>query len=286
MAFTEKAGLPSPLPSPLRALAYKEFSDRLKSRWVAVITVCFTILTLVVLYFGSAASGVVSFRNMGATVASLTSLVVYFIPLLALTLGGGVIADERDRHTLDLYLSAPITPAEFILGKYIGLAVSLALPSLLGFSIPGLIILFKTGVGSFSSYMVFVINSVALGLVFLSISFLTSVMFYERSKVVGFTVLVWLFFTIIYDLGLVGVLIATKDALTPSALVVMLLLNPVDVYRILNFTTIGEYSVLMGLASVDVPGIIRPSVLWAVTVVWIVVPLLAGYYVFKKRYLS
>jgi Cu-processing system permease protein len=223
---------------------------------------------------------------MGATVASLTSLVVYFIPMLALTLGGGVIADERDRHTLDLYLSAPITAAEFIMGKYIGLAVSLAVPSLLGFSIPGLILLLKTGVGSFGSYMVFVINSVALGLVFLSISFLTSVMFYERSKVIGFTVLVWLFFTIVYDLGLVGVLIVTKGAMTPAMFVVMLLLNPVDVYRILNFTTIGEYSVLMGLASVDIPGFIRPSVLWAVTVMWIAAPLLASYHFFKKRYLQ
>ncbi|MBF0487450.1 MAG: ABC transporter permease subunit [Nitrospirae bacterium] len=282
MAFTERRGQPSPL----KALAYKEFSDRLKSRWVAVITLGFAILTIVVSYFGSAASGVVSFRTMAATVASLTSLVVYFIPMLALTLGGGVIADERDRHTLDLYLSAPITAAEFIAGKYIGLALSLAVPSLLGFSIPGVILLLKTGVGSMGSYMVFVVNSVALGLVFLSISFLTSVMFYERSKVVGFTVLVWLVFTIVYDLGLVGVLIATKGALTPGAFIVMLLFNPVDVYRILNFTTIGEYSVLMGLASVDIPGFIRPSVLWAVTVAWIAAPLLASYYFFKKRYMK
>ncbi|MBV6340207.1 ABC transporter permease [Candidatus Magnetobacterium casense] len=279
MAFTEHRGA-------LRAIAHKEFSDRLKNKWVAAITVGFTLLTIVVAYFGSAASGVVSFRNMGATVASLTSLVVYFIPMLALTLGGGVIADERDRHTLELYLSAPITAGEFILGKYIGLAVSLAVPSMLGFSIPGLILLFKTGVGSFGSYMVFVINSVALGMVFLSISFLTSVMFYERGKVIGFTVLVWLFFTIVYDLGLVGVLIVTKGTLTPAAFVVMLLLNPVDVYRVLNFTTIGEYSVLMGLASVDVPGFMRPSVLWAVTVLWIAAPLSASYYLFKKRYLA
>ncbi|WP_420264670.1 ABC transporter permease [Candidatus Magnetominusculus dajiuhuensis] len=282
MAFTERHGQPSPL----KALAYKEFSDRLKSRWVAAITLGFAVLTIVVSYFGSAASGVVSFRTMAATVASLTSLVVYFIPMLALTLGGGVIADERDRHTLDLYLSAPITAAEFIAGKYIGLALSLAVPSLLGFSIPGVILLLKTGVGSMGSYMVFVVNSVALGLVFLSISFLTSVMFYERSKVVGFTVLVWLVFTIVYDLGLVGVLIATKGALTPGAFIVMLLLNPVDVYRILNFTTIGEYSVLMGLASVDIPGFIRPSVLWAVTIAWIAAPLLASYYFFKKRYMK
>ncbi|MBF0459293.1 MAG: ABC transporter permease subunit [Nitrospirae bacterium] len=283
MAFTKE----TIVMSPVKAMAYKEFSDRLKSRWVAVITVGFTVLTVVVIYFGSAASGVVSFRNMGATVASLTSLVVYFIPMLALTLGGGVIADERDRHTLDLYLSSPITAAEFILGKYIGLAVSLALPLLLGFSIPGLLLLFKTGFfSSFGSYIVFVVNSVALGMVFLSISFLTSSMFYDRGKVVGFTVLVWLFFTIVYDLGLAGVLIATKGALSPGTFAVMLLLNPVDVYRILNFTTIGEYSVLMGLASVDVPGFIRPSVLWAVTIMWIAAPLLAAYYFFKKRYMA
>ncbi len=114
-----------------RAIAHKELSDKLKSKWVLVIASGFAAFTIVISYFGGATSGVAGFRSMDATIASLTSLVTYFIPILALTLGGGIIADERDKGTLELYLSSPISISEFIIGKFLGLAIALAISSLI-----------------------------------------------------------------------------------------------------------------------------------------------------------
>ena len=113
----------------------------------------------VIAYFGGATSGVAGFRNMEATVASLTSLVTYFIPILALTLGGGIIADEHDKGTLEIYLASPITPAEFITGKFLGLAVALSLAMVAGLGVSGLALIIGSGMKAFSSYLVFMMNS-------------------------------------------------------------------------------------------------------------------------------
>ena len=268
------------------AIAQKELSDKLKSKWVIVIGSGFALFTLVISYFGGASAGVTGFMSLDATIASLTSLVTYFIPILALTLGGGIIADEQEKGTLGIYLSSPISIGEFLMGKFSGLVIALVLSIVAGLGIAGAVLLWKTGWGSAGAYFIFVLNSVILGVTFLSASFLISVLFYERTKVIALTIFLWLFFTILYDLGLIGLLIITEGSVGTDVFSMLLMFNPVDIYRILNFISIGEFQVMIGLASVDFPAYIRPSMLWGISMIWIIAPLGISCYYFKKRYLE
>ena len=270
----------------MRAIARKELSDKLRSRWVLVIASGFAAFTIVIAYFGGASSGVAGFRSMDATIASLTSLVTYFIPILALTLGGGIIADERDKGTLDIYLSSPISVSEFIMGKFFGLAIALAISTLVGLGISGAVLLVQLGFSAIGSYIIFMLNSVILGLIFLSVSFLVSILFNERARVIAFTVFLWLFFAVLYDLGLVGLLIITKGTVGNEIFSALLMLNPVDIYRILNFLSIGELNVFLGLASVELPSYMKTSVLWGLSLLWVALPLIVSYHLFKKRCLA
>lgn len=269
----------------MKAVAQKELSDKLKSRWVVVIAAGFALFTVVISYFSGATSGVAGLRSMDATIASLTSLVTYFIPILALTLGGGIIADERDKGTLELYLSSPMSIGEFITGKFLGLAVALVLSTTAGLGIAGIIIIIKLGFSTVLTYLLFVLNSVFMGLIFLSVSFLVSVLFSDRARVIAFTIFLWLFFAVLYDLGLVGLLIITKGVVGNEVFSALLVLNPVDVYRVLNFLSIGELRVFLGLAAVELPGYMNTPALWVITLLWVVTPLYLSYYFFKKRYL-
>ncbi len=269
-----------------RAIAHKELADKLKSKWVLIIGAGFALLTVVISYYGGAPSGVVGFRALDATVASLTSLVTYFIPILALTLGGGMVADEQERGTLGIFLSSPISVAEFIAGKFTGLVLALLISTVAGLGIAGAVLFFRVGVEAVGTFLIFIANTAVLGIIFLSISFLVSVLFYERIKVIALTIFLWLFFTILYDLGLIGLLITTKGKVGTGLFSSLLLFNPVDIYRIMNFTSIGEFRVLIGLASVEFPPFMKLPVLWGISLVWIAAPLLASYYLFKRKYLA
>jgi Cu-processing system permease protein len=270
----------------MRAIAHKELTDKLKSKWVIVIGSGFALFTLVITYFGGAPAGVTGFMGIDASIASLTSLVTYFIPILALTLGGGIIADEQEKGTLGIFLASPISVGEFIIGKFAGLVIALVLSIVAGLGIAGAVIFFRAGIGVAGAYFVFIINSVVLGIIFLSVSFLISILFYERTKVIALTIFLWLLFTIIYDLALIGLLIITKGSVGTDVFSMLLMFNPVDIYRILNFISIGEFQVLIGLASVDFPPYIRASMLWGISMIWIIAPLVISYYYFKRRYLE
>lgn len=267
------------------AIARKELTDRLRTRWVIVIAAAFSVFTILIAYFGSAPAGIAGLRRIEATVASLTSLVTYFIPILALTLGGGMIIDERERGTLDLFLSSPISLSEFIAGKFSGLLISLTISTLGGLGLAGLVLILKAGLAASKSYIFFMFSSIILGLIFLSLSFLISVLFEERSRVIAFMIFIWLLLSVLYDLGLLGLLILTKGELSNTIFTALLLLNPVDIYRIMNFLSIGEFKVFIGLASVEFPGFFKIPILLLISMLWIIVPLIASHYLFKRRYL-
>lgn len=269
-----------------RAIVHKELSDKLKSKWVILIGSGFALFTLIISYFGGAPAGIAGFRALDATVASLTSLVTYFIPLLSLTLGGGIMADEKEKGTLEIYLSSPISIAEFIMGKFVGLLIALTLATVAGLGLAGILLVVRIGSEAVGTFLIFITNSVMLGAIFLSISFLISILFYERSKVIAITIFLWLFFTILYDLGLIGLLIVTKGKIGTAVFSALMLFNPVDVFRILNFISIGEFKILIGLSGVEFPRFMGVPLLVGISLLWVGVPLVVGYYSFKRKYLE
>ena len=105
----------------------------------------FTVFALVIAYFGSAQHGAVGFRGMELTIASLVSLVIYLVPLIALMLGYDAIVGERERGSLELLLSMPITRFELLLGKYLGTGRGAGLSTLAGFGLAGVLLSYQIG---------------------------------------------------------------------------------------------------------------------------------------------
>lgn len=78
-------------------IASKEFRDRIRNRWVLAVALVFAVFSLAIAYFGAAQQGAVGFRGIEVTIASLVSLVIYLVPLIALILGFDAIVGERER---------------------------------------------------------------------------------------------------------------------------------------------------------------------------------------------
>ena len=87
--------------APIFTIATKEFHDRMRNRWVLAVALVFTVFSLVIAYFGGAQQGTVGFRSIEFTIASLVSLVIYLIPLIALLLGFDAIVGVRSRASTD-----------------------------------------------------------------------------------------------------------------------------------------------------------------------------------------
>ncbi len=268
--------------APIASVASKEFWDRIRSLWVLAIAVLFTVFALAIAYFGGAQQGAVGFRSIEFTIASLVSLVIYLIPLIALLLGFDAIVGERERGSLDLLLSMPITRLELLLGKFLGLAAALAFSTVAGFGLVAMVLAGRLTLGGLYAYAGFMASSILLGVSFLSIAVLISVLASDRTRASGLAIAVWFFFVLMFDLLLLGALVVSGGRVGGAVFPYLLLLNPTDVFRVLNVHALEEVGSLYGLATVFPPELAHQGLLYGVMLAWCVLPLFLAAWRFRR----
>lgn len=265
----------------VRIIACKEFRDRIRNLWVLAVAVIFSLFALAIAYFGSAQQGSVGFRNIDVTIASLVSLVTYLVPLIALILGYDAIVGERERGSLELMLSMPITRFEILLGKYLGLSAALACSTVAGFGAGLLPLAAQLGANDLYHYLGFVLSAILMGMAFLSLSLLVSVLTSDRMHASGLAIALWFFFVLIFDLVLTGALVLSQGSLGSAVFGALLMLNPADIFRLLNIFSSEQVQGMYGLATVMPEKLTDPKVLVALLLSWIVAPFLIANWRFK-----
>ena len=109
--------------NPVLLIAHQEFILNRRNKWVASFAVLFAILTLAISYFGMVTSGYSGFQDFARTSTSLVKLSGFLIPLFALLLG--VFSFISHREYLELMITQPLTRRQVILGKYLGLVLTI-----------------------------------------------------------------------------------------------------------------------------------------------------------------
>ncbi|SFH87081.1 ABC transporter permease [Modicisalibacter xianhensis] len=273
--------------NPIWNIARKELSDGLRNRWIVAIGLLFAVLAVGIAWLGAAASGQVGFTSIPATIASLTSLATILIPLIALLLAYDAIVGEDEGGTLMLLLTYPLGRGQLLLGKFVGHGLILALATLLGFGAAALAIaVLVDGVALdllFRAFGRFMLSSALLGWVFLALAYVLSSRASEKSRAAGLALGVWFGFVLVFDLVLLALLVLGEGRFSPELLPWLLLLNPADIYRLINlsgFEASGGVSGVMALGS-ELP---LPSVmLWGCLMLWVGGALLLAYALFRRR---
>ncbi|HZW23090.1 ABC transporter permease [Noviherbaspirillum sp.] len=265
----------------VRIIAGKEFRDRIRNLWVLSVALIFSLFALAIAYFGTAQQGTVGFRGIDVTIASLVSLVIYLVPLIALILGYDAVVGERERGSMELLLSMPITRSEILLGKYIGLSGALAVSTLAGFGAGLLPMASQLSTADVYHYAGFVLSAILMGMAFLSLSLLVSVLSSDRMRASGIAIALWFFFVLIFDLVLTGALVVSDGSLGSGVFGALLMLNPADIFRLLNIFSSEQVQSMYGLATVMPARLTDPAILTAIMCGWITAPFLIARWRFK-----
>lgn len=266
-------------------VAAQELRVGLRNRWVLATTLLMAALALSLTLLGSAPTGAVKADRLAVVVVSLASLTIFLVPLIALLLSFDAIVGEQERGTLMLLLAYPVARWQVVVGKVLGQVAILAIATVLGYGAAAAALWLQGDVGAQAwAYAAMVLTSVMLGAAFVAIGCLASTLVRERATAAGLAVGVWLFFVLLYDTALLGVLVADQGRnVGKPVLDALLLLNPADVYRLFNMTASQSVSVYSGMAGPGDPAALPAPLLLAVLALWIVVPLGLAVAVFRRR---
>ena len=269
----------------IMAIAKKEVMDNWRNKWLIAVSAIFMILTLVISYFGSMGSA--GWKDLNTTIGGMIALVQILVPIIGLMLGYATIAGEKERGSLALLLSYPVSRVEILIGKFLGLGAVLAIANIAGFGVAGIVIGINVKGVQWGAYFVFIFASILLGLVFISISMLFSCIFKKRSTALGGAIFLWFLFTMIWGTILSGSLIAkygfsammNEVWMAPTWYYIASIINPISAFSVLvsiNVTPISTHLTRY-------PSFYTTPVTLLILLSWITISLVLAYYLFTKK---
>ena len=253
------------------AVALAEFRIARRNRWALTAALLMLLFALALTFAGSAPTGTLGVDLLTVSVASMTTLAVYLTPLLALLLSFDAVSGEKERGSLALLLSYRLTRGELLAGKLIAHLAVLAVAMAAGFGAAGLAAAAAGGAGPESVLALarLIGSSILLGATFLAIGYAVSALAGSMAGSAGAAVGVWLVLVVLYDLGLLGAVVADDGGFFTQELFPWLLtLNPADAFRLWNVAASGQMALATGMtgAADALPGgaLLASLLLWPV----------------------
>ncbi|QHL86363.1 ABC transporter permease subunit [Nibribacter ruber] len=243
--------------------------DILKSKIIIGYTLFLLLLSLGLFYLGgSPEKGILSLLN----------LVLLTVPLISIVFATTHFYNSYE--FMELLVAQPITRQKIFLSEFLGVAFSLSAAFVVGVGLPVLV----SGAGLTGLFLV--LTGLFITFIFVALAFLACVLTRDKAKGIGFALLLWFFFALLYDGLVLLILYSFSDYPLEYPALAMTALNPIDLGRIMVLLNL-DVSALMGYTGALYKNILGSS--WGISLsfgllmLWIVLPLLSAKRIFSRR---
>jgi len=216
--------------------------------------------------------------NTAKGLLSLLNVILIIVPLISIIFGAIYIYNSAE--FIELLVSQPLQRTSIWLSLFTGLSASLVIAFLIGIGLPVLFYAFSvTG-------MMMILVGVLLTVIFVSIAMLAVLQTRDKAKGIGITILLWLYFALLFDGLVLFLLFQFADYPLEKIMIGISALNPIDLGRILILLKM-DISALMGYTGAvfkDVFGTAAGLLLsFLVLILWILIPVWISTLKFKKK---
>lgn len=244
---THRAARPALAPAVGRIIALARFELRstLRGKMVPAFAALFAIVATGLALAGLGGSGQLLVQGFTRTAVSLMTLGYYIMPLLGLLLGS--LAFAANSAAMEAIAAQPISAAELVVGRALGLLAAIALVVLAGFGSAAAFIAANAGMAGSGGFLLVALGSALAGAAGLAVGILLGVASRSRLGAMGGAIAAWLFAAVVFDLIAIGVLQLVGDGQPGGWLLALLALNPIDGLRTVSLLELGA-DVLLGPA--------------------------------------
>jgi Cu-processing system permease protein len=216
--------------------------------------------------------------NAAKGLLGLLNLVLIIIPLVSIVFS--TIYVYNSSEFIELLVSQPLQRISIWLSVFYGLAIAMVIAFLIGVAVP--VLLFKADASGF----MLIATGILLSIIFVAIAMLASVYTRDKAKGIGTSVILWLYFTLLFDGLVLFLLFQFSDFPLEKPMIAVSALNPVDLSRILILLHM-DASALMGYTGAvfkDFFGTITGSVFsFGVLTLWVIIPTWLSVRAFKRK---
>jgi Cu-processing system permease protein len=271
--------------SHLLTIARLEFVATARLKWIRLLTIAFALLASAAAYAAGAASELSGADGFPRTTMALVPVVLILVPLAALILGVSGQASEPGSEPF--LFGQPVSRAAVLIGRWLGESIALGGALVVGLGVGGTVVAFGSGADGLPRFAGFVLASVVLAVVFLSIAATIASATDKRVVALGVGTFAWFFFVLLYD----GVALSLAGWLTSSlggrVLFGSVFGNPADLIRVVTLSVAGTPNVLGAAGDAWIRFLGGAGAAAAAAIValaaWIVAPLAVGVRLINAR---
>ena len=209
---------------------------------------------------------------------SLLNITLLIVPLMSVIFSAIYIYNSAE--FIELLVSQPLKRKSIWLSLFYGLAAALSIAYFIGAGIP--IIIYQPSATGF----IMLGTGIILSIIFVAIALLAAVLTRDKAKGIGITILLWLYFALIFDGLILFILFQFEDYPLDKFMVFTSAFNPVDLCRILILLRM-DVSALMGYTGAifkDFFGSQTGSFVAAVVLLlWVIIPVWLSMKKFQKK---
>ncbi|MEM9576888.1 MAG: ABC transporter permease subunit [Pseudomonadota bacterium] len=234
------------------AIAGTEFRILRRNRWLLIATALLASFALALTLAGATTSGALGVDLLTVSVASMTTLAVYLVPLVALLMSFEAIAGEAERGSLALVLTYPVSRGALLAGKFAADLAGLAIAVSLGFGLAGVMAFALGGAGAASLMALarLIAGSILLGASFLAFGYVISSLSRSVASAAGGAGFVWLTLVVLYDLVLLALVVWDDGGIfSREVFPWVLAANPADALRLFSVTSSAEQALATGMGA-------------------------------------
>lgn len=206
--------------------------------------------------------------NSSKGLLSLLNIILLMVPLVSIIFS--TIYVYNSAEFIELLVSQPLKRITLWLSLCLGLGLALVIALLVGVGIPVLLYQPNT-IGA-----MMVLAGVLLTVIFVAIAMLAAVYTRDKAKGIGVAILLWLYFSILFDGLVLFLLFQFADYPLEKAMVGVSALNPIDLSRIMILLQL-DVSAMMGYTGAifkDFFGTLAGSLVsLCVLLLWMLVPI-------------
>ena len=244
-------------------------ADILKNRIVAIYTILLAILSWSVFSLeDDSHKGVLTLLHLILLTTPLVSIIFTTIYLY------------NSAEFIELLLSQPVRRSKIWTGLFLGLFFSLALAYVLGAGIP--VLLYVAG----KTALMLVLMGILITAVFVALGFLCAIMARDKARGIGISIMLWLFFSLLFDGLVLFLLFQLADYPIEKPMVILAALNPVDLARIFIILQL-DVSAMLGYTGAifrDFFGSGGGAMMGlGLLVLWVVIPFLLSRRMFVRK---
>ena len=205
--------------------------------------------------------------NSSKGLLSLLNIILIVVPLVSIIFS--TIYMYNSAEFIELLVSQPLKRNTIWLSLFTGLASSLSIAFLIGAGIP--VLIYQANLVGFTM----ILTGVLLSIIFAAIAFLATVKTRDKAKGIGAAIMLWLYFSLLFDGLVLFILFQFADYPMENAMIGLSALNPIDLSRILILLQL-DVSAMMGYTGAvfkDFFGVSNGLIFsFFVLLSWIVIP--------------